>query len=218
MAELLKTGDGSLTVYDPETGDRYHSVHGAIQESQFIYIGCGLNYLQRDSASIFEAGFGTGLNALLSCLRSSDTRIRLTYTAIEKKPLGSGVIEKLNYPEMLTGEAGIIFDRIHSCPWGAPAEITDKFTLFKIKGDLLTYPLTNIYDLIYFDAFGPEKQPEMWTDDVFRKISGITVSGSVLVTYSVKGNVKRSLRNNGFNLTLLPGPPGKRQILRAIKI
>jgi len=218
MAELIKTGDGSLTLFDPETGDHYHSVHGALQESRFIYTGCGLDYFKRDSLTIFEAGLGTGLNALLSCIRSSDTGMNLTYTAIEKNPLGIDITRELNYPEILKGEAGRIFNSIHSCPWGTPSVITERFTLLKIKGDLVTETLTGIYDLIYFDAFGPDKQPEMWTDNVFGKISGITQSGSVLVTYSVKGDVQRNLRNRGFNVSLLPGPPGKRQILRAIKI
>jgi len=218
MAELIMTGDGSLTVFDPETGDHYHSVHGAIQESQFIYTGCGLDYFNRDSLAIFEAGLGTGLNALLSCIRSSDTGMKLTYTAMEKYPLGIEITNKLNYAEILKGDAGKIFDAIHSCPWETPSAITEQFTLLKIRGDLVTDTLTGLYDLIYFDAFGPDKQPEMWTDKVFRKISGITESGSVLVTYSVKGDVKRILRSYGFKVSLLPGPPGKRQILRAIKI
>jgi tRNA U34 5-methylaminomethyl-2-thiouridine-forming methyltransferase MnmC len=218
MPEIRKTADGSHTIYVPELDEHYHSVHGAIQESEFIFIGCGLNFSKKSPIRIFEAGFGTGLNALLTCIYASANEREILYTSIEKYPLSDDIIDSLNYKDLSLKDCGKLFKQMHSCEWNIQRKITNHFTLLKINGDLITDDIPGIYDLIYFDAFGPDKQPEMWTDEIFRKISDMTERTGILVTYSVKGKVKRTLKKYGFDVNLLPGPPGKRQILRAVKI
>ncbi len=217
MIEIIRTSDGSDTLYVPEINEYYHSVHGAIQESRFIFINYGLNFCKTRSVRIFEAGFGTGLNALLTAEVSVRNNRKIVYTAIEKYPLQDNIINSLNYKEFVSENCKYIFDGIHSCRWNMPEKLTRNFTLAKIEGDLLTHKIEGTFDLIYFDAFGPDKQPELWTHEVFKRIADMTSTNGVLVTYSVKGEVKRALTENGFRVTLLPGPPGKRQILRAVK-
>ena len=216
--KIIRTSDGSDTLYVPEIDEHYHSVHGAVQESKFIFIDNGLNYNKAGSVRIFEAGFGTGLNALLTAEVSFKDDREIFYTSIEKYPLPENIINSLNYKEFVSEKGKKIFDRMHSCGWNTPEKLSRNFTLLKIEGDLLAYDIEGSYDLIYFDAFGPEKQPEMWTNEVFRKVAEMTSPNGLLVTYSVKGEVKRALKENGFKVDLLPGPPGKRHILRAVKI
>lgn len=216
--EIVITDDGSHTLYLPGLGEHYHSVYGAIRESEFIFINNCLNYSKEKNIRIFEAGFGTGLNALLTCLNAIARNRDIFYTTIEKNPLPDSIINSLNYKDLVSPEGKNIFERLHLCNWNVPERIASKFTLLKIKGDLVADEIHGSFDLVYFDAFGPDKQPEMWTDEVFKKISAITVSNSILVTYSAKGSIRRILKNNGFEVTLLPGPPGKRHMTRAIKI
>jgi len=218
MLEIILTDDGSHTLFVPELGEHYHSVHGAIQESDYIFIKCGLNSSKADPARIFEVGFGTGLNAFLTAIDASSQNRKILYTTIEKYPLPGSVINALNYKDFFCPESGYLFDRIHAGKWNITEDISNTFTLIKIEGDLTKHEIPGYFDLIYFDAFGPDKQPEMWNDNVFEKISAITVSNGILVTYSAKGTVQRMLKKYGFDVTLLPGPPGKRQIIRAVKI
>jgi tRNA U34 5-methylaminomethyl-2-thiouridine-forming methyltransferase MnmC len=218
MPEIILTEDGSHTIFVPELNEHYHSVHGAIQESEYIFIKCGLNFSKADPVRIFEIGFGTGLNAFLTSVNAGSKNRKIFYTAIEKYPLQDSLINGLNYKGFFPPESGYLFDRIHSAKWDIGQEISINFTLKKIEGDITKLEISGEYDLIFFDAFGPDKQPEMWTDEVFRKIAEITVPNGILLTYSVKGDVKRTLRKNGFKVNRLPGPPGKHQIIRAVKI
>lgn len=214
--KLVTTSDGSYTLFVPELNEHYHSVFGAVQESEYIFIGCGFDFCRKNPVRIFEAGFGTGLNALLTCKRNEDKK-NVIYTSLELHPLSAEVTDKLNYPDIIKGNYNPVFRRIHSCNWGRPEIISPGFTLHKIQGDLITMEIEGKYDIIYFDAFGPDKQPEMWSDEVFRKMSDIAGEECVFVTYSAKGEVRRRLNRVGFDVDLLPGPPGKRQIIRAIK-
>ena len=217
MNQLFKTEDGSYTIYVTEMNEHYHSIHGAIQESMHIFINAGLNFCKSDIINIYEIGFGTGLNALLTAVESLKSNKIINYTAIEKYPVDKTLIDKLNYSQF-AGESGKeIFAGIHSAEWGKKIQITENFNLLKLEDDLTTSIPDDLFNLIYFDAFGPDKQPEMWTLEIFEKISKVTSSGGIFVTYSAKGEVKRNLRANGFSVDLLPGPPGKRQIIRAIK-
>ncbi|MDY0099007.1 MAG: tRNA (5-methylaminomethyl-2-thiouridine)(34)-methyltransferase MnmD [Bacteroidales bacterium] len=218
MINIVRTEDGSDTLYVDELQEHYHSVYGAIRESEFIFINSGLKFSGANPARIFEAGFGTGLNALLTAVHALSGEKEIIYTSIEKFPLSEIIINSLNYKNLISDEGKQIYDLINSCLWNTPVRILNNFVLHKIKGDLITDELEGEFDLIYFDAFGPDKQPEIWSEEVFRKISEHTVRNGVLVTYSVKGSVRRLLEKNGFKTSLLPGPPGKRQILRAIKI
>ena len=217
MIKIVRTFDGSDTVYVPDIEEHYHSINGAVLESDFIFIKNGLNYCKTAPLRIFEAGLGTGLNALLTAVKSLKDDREIYYTTIEKYPLPAYITSSLNYKEFFSEVGKRIFDNIHSCRWNKPEKLTSNFTLHKIEGDLLTYDIEGSFDLIYFDAFGPEKQPELWTCEVFRKIAVLTSPDCILVTYSSKGEVKRALRSNGFKVTRLPGPPGKRHILRAVK-
>ena len=218
MTEIILTEDGSHTIFVPELSEHYHSIHGAVQESQFIFINSGLRHIRSSPVRIFEAGFGTGLNAYLTAMESSSANRKIYYTSIEKYPLSAEITGRLNYSGLFPGAEAGLFSLIHSSPWNSSADITNTFTLTKIEGDLTKASPQGQFDLIYFDAFGPDKQPEMWTGEIFENISAITVTGGVFVTYSAKGSVRRSLKNAGFDVSLLPGPPGKRQIIRAVKI
>jgi tRNA U34 5-methylaminomethyl-2-thiouridine-forming methyltransferase MnmC len=218
MYQLVKTSDGSHTIYVPELDEHYHSVHGAVQESEYIFIRNGFDLCRSDPVNIFEVGFGTGLNAHLTSARSINEEREVFYTSIEKYPLDDKIIRSLNHHLYAGREGREVFNKIHSTDWGVMNNICRNFNLLKIRGDLTTDDLSGSYDLIYFDAFGPDKQPEMWTTNIFARISGITKSGGILATYSAKGEVKRNLKACGFTVSLIPGPPGKREIIRAIKI
>jgi len=217
MVSIIRTEDGSDTLYVPELDEHYHSVHGAIQESEHIFIGAGFDFTKADPVRILEIGFGTGLNTLLTCIYSEKAKRKVYYTSIEKYPLKPDITASLNYTGILKGESKSLFDKIHGSGWNSFEQITDGFILNKIEGDLVLLEIEGTYDLVYFDAFGPDKQPEMWSDEIFERIGRAVCSDGILVTYSVKGSVQRSLKRSGFNVTLLPGPPGKRQILRAVK-
>lgn len=218
MNHLVTTADGSHTVYQPELNEHYHSVHGAVQESEHIFLKAGFDTCRADPVNILEAGFGTGLNALLTAVRSLAVSRQVYYTSLEKFPLGDGVMKSLNHSLYAGAEGSRIADAIRMAPWGEMTPIYGNFNLLKKKADLLSEVLEGSYDLIYFDAFGPGKQPEMWSRQIFEKIAAVTVSGGILVTYSCKGEVKRTLRAVGFSVEMLPGPPGKRHIMRAVKI
>ena len=211
------TSDGSHTIFVPELDEHYHSIHGAVQESEFIFVRTGFESCEMNPVNIFEAGFGTGLNALLTAIKSMKGEREVFYTSIEKYPLSEDITNSLNYNLFTSDEDSSLFRLIHSAPWNTSVRICRNFNLTKIEGDLTSFSFPGKYDLIYFDAFGPDKQPEMWTEDVFTSIGSVTVKGGIFVTYSAKGDVKRKLRASGFDVRLLPGPPGKRQIIRAVK-
>jgi tRNA U34 5-methylaminomethyl-2-thiouridine-forming methyltransferase MnmC len=217
MTEIILTADGSHTLYVPEIKEHYHSIHGAIQESQFIFINNGYDFCNADPLNILEIGFGTGLNAFLTALKSCSGKKKVHYTTIEKYPLTRDITKSLNYPGFTGEGTRELFELIHSSPWNTDIRICNNFIMNKIIGDVTEYIPPGEYNLIYFDAFGPDKQPEMWTAEVFKRISDFTRDNGIFVTYSAKGEVKRNLRSCGFTVTLLPGPPGKRQIIRAWK-
>jgi tRNA U34 5-methylaminomethyl-2-thiouridine-forming methyltransferase MnmC len=218
LNQLITTSDGSHTIYVPELNEHYHSIHGAVMESSFIFINNGFDTCSTTPINIFEIGFGTGLNALLTLSKSLVAEKEVNYTSIEKYPVDEKTISLLNH-HLFAGEKGKeLHDLIHSSPWNRWMNICKHFNLLKIKGDITISPLSGRYDLIYFDAFSPDKQPEMWTHEIFALIASVTNKNGILVTYSAKGEVKRNLIACGFEVTLLPGPPGKRQIIRAVKI
>jgi tRNA U34 5-methylaminomethyl-2-thiouridine-forming methyltransferase MnmC len=218
LNQIIKTSDGSDTIFVPELNEHYHSIHGAVQESTYIFINNGFDFCKADPLNIFEVGFGTGLNALLTALKCIEGAREVNYTSIEKYPVSQKIIGSLNHPDIAGKDGKEIYTNIHSSPWNIQVKICKNFNLTKIKGDFTTTPLSGKYDLIYFDAFGPDKQPEMWSIEMFARIASVTSTDGVFVTYSAKGEVKRNLRSCGFDVKLLPGPPGKRQIIRGIKI
>lgn len=216
---IINTSDGSHTIYLPEMDEHYHSVNGAITESNYVYIDKGYNYHASKNPKVFEVGFGTGLNCLLTALQSEHDKRTTIYITIEKYPLEKAITSQLNFGNLISANAHMLFDKIHKCPWNEIICISEYFNLLKIKGDLIDINLTQFEncDIIYFDAFGPDKQPEMWTPHIFRKIYSATSPGGILVTYSAKGEVRRQLAASGFEMERLPGPPGKNEMLRGIK-
>lgn len=212
------TEDGSTTLFIPELNEHYHSIHGAVQESMHIFIREGYEQIRNFPACIFEAGFGTGLNAFLTFLVSEKEGRSIHYSAIEKYPLEEHLLRLLNYAEKTNPAKAEVFKSIHDAPWDQDIRISNHFTLHKMKGDLREVRLHDAaYDLVYFDAFGPAVQPELWTEEIFRMIYQSMKEDSCLVTYSVKGSVTRTLKAAGFSLEKLPGPPGKREMTRATK-
>ncbi len=219
---LKISGDGSHTLYRPDLDEHYHSTFGALAESMHIFIRAGLIPLltKLPQINILEIGFGTGLNALLTLITSSEYHKKIDYSALELYPLTEDIWSKLNYADFID-KPGInrILNALHTAEWGRTLSLTSEFSLCKIKEDLLNWKAENsCFDLVFFDAFAPDKQPELWTWDVFRRLSDCMHEGSIIVTYSTKGNVKRNLKQAGFSIEKLPGPAGKREILRATKI
>lgn len=212
------TEDGSTTLFIPELNEHYHSIHGAVQESMHIFIREGYAQIRNFPAFIFEAGFGTGLNTFLTFLESEKEGRAIHYSTIEKYPLEDHLVRLLNYPEKTDPAKAELFQAIHAAPWDQDIRISEHFILHKIKGDLREVQLLDAtYNLVYFDAFGPAVQPELWTEEIFRMLYKSMKEGACLVTYSVKGSVTRALKAAGFSLEKLPGPPGKREMTRATR-
>ncbi len=229
--EIRLTEDGSHTLHVPGIDECYHSTHGAIQESMHVFIDDGLKEFllteERNGRSegafdksiinILEIGFGTGLNAFLTLMEAEVLRRRIHYTALELYPLAMDNALLLNYSEMTGGDRHL-FESIHQAPWDEATEITSFFTIQKVNVDFTSYKLPGVYDVIYFDAFSPEKQPEMWSEERFLAVYEHSAKEAVLTTYCAKGVVRRAMQSAGFIVERLPGPPGKREILRGRKL
>jgi tRNA U34 5-methylaminomethyl-2-thiouridine-forming methyltransferase MnmC len=217
--EIINTADGSHTIFLPGINEQYHSLNGAITESDYVYVDKGYRFCDTPEPVVFEVGFGTGLNCLLTALESEKMRRKTKYISIEKFPLNSEIISRLNYGQMISAQAEKIFETIHAAEWNSEVQISPFFGLLKIDADLLKFkpPFDEKCNVIYFDAFGPNKQPELWTPAIFNTISGLISDGGIFVTYSAKGEVRRNLASCGLAMQRLPGPPGKFQMLRGIK-
>jgi tRNA U34 5-methylaminomethyl-2-thiouridine-forming methyltransferase MnmC len=212
----MLTEDGSHTILVPEMGEHYHSVHGAIQESRHIFINHGYHRTRFQPLRILEVGFGTGLNAFLTLLESNAVGRIVHYESWEAYPIPSPEAQLLNYPAQLQANPSVFRD-LHDAEWGKEVWLTDQFRLTKIEGDIRQFSSDKQYDLIYFDAFGPDFQPELWVTEVFSDLATRLATGAILVTYSAKGQIRRNLREAGFLVEKAPGPPGKREITVAIK-
>ena len=217
--QIINTSDGSHTIYLPEINEQYHSVKGAVTESKYVYIEKGFNFHKAINPGVFEVGFGTGLNCFLTALAAEKEKRPTMYFSIEKFPLDKIITKQLNFVQHVSNTEQKLFDKIHDCNWNETVHISAYFKLKKINADLIKFKFDECekFDIIYYDAFGPDKQPEMWTPLIFKKISNATAPNGVLVTYSAKGEVRRQLMANGFEMERLQGPPGKNQMLRGIK-
>lgn len=218
--EPIITQDGSKTLYCRDLDEQYHSVFGAITESRHVFIDAGLGPLSGNPVlKVAEVGFGTGLNCLLAALFAIEHRIGMSYFTVENFPLPGSVTDQLNYGELIGGEASALFNAIHQAAWGEDVVLHPHFTIRKIKADMVhdEISLPVPADVVFFDAFGPDKQPEMWTSGIFAKVADLTAPGGILVTYSAKGEVRRRLMTAGFSVERLPGPPGKREMIRGTK-
>ncbi len=217
--KLRLTDDGSHTIEVPEKGLSYHSTRGAIQESQHVFIEAGLQSAMQlfdGPLRVFEMGFGTGLNAFLTAIESERKQRHILYTSLEAFPLEPALLAGLNYTVIL-GEANL-FWAIHGAEWGSSVEIHPHFQLEKRHVDLLQDESKGPFHLIFFDAFAPDAQPELWTEQVFRILANKTVTGGLLTTYCSKGSVRRAMQAAGWQVHKLPGPPGKREMVRAVRI
>jgi len=218
MERRLKiTEDGSHTVFVNGLDEPYHSTHGALQESMHVFIKQGLLTVKQSSVRILELGFGTGLNTLLTLRESLSLNLNIFYHAVEKYPLTESEYKLLNYEKVVEHIPKDTLHRIHSCPWGEAVQISDRFTLYKEEADFRSMKLSPNINLVYFDAFSPDKQPELWSEEVIGPVAQVSEQGAILVTYSSKGNVRRTLSNCDFDVFKVPGPPGKREMIRAIK-
>ncbi len=215
-AVLIKTQDQSHTLFIPGMNEYYHSRFGAVEESLHIFIRNGYEKTGQDPLRIFEVGFGTGLNALLTLIKATQDGRKVFYSAIELYPLGPWVYTRLNYPQILHTDPDV-FLNLHQLSWEKEQMLTENFMIRKIHADFLSYPFTSRYDLVYFDAFGPDKQPEMWAESRLDAVFEALLPGGIFITYSAKGSLRRTLEKAGFRVNRLPGPPGKREIIQAIK-
>ncbi|MFP4557182.1 MAG: tRNA (5-methylaminomethyl-2-thiouridine)(34)-methyltransferase MnmD [Bacteroidales bacterium] len=212
-----KTADGSSTLYSERHNALYHSQHGAVTESKHIFIEAGFKARDLKSISILEVGFGTGLNAALTAFEALLRKVNVIYHAIELYPLAVNDYKLLNYSRILEPVVASAWNELCALPWNHESKLNPSFKIEKSCIDFTTWQPMKNYDLVYFDAFAPDDQPEMWSAEQFQKVYDAMNNGGALVTYCVKGIVKEALRAVGFQIERLPGPPGKNHILRAWK-
>jgi len=214
--EQIITADGSPTLFLPEMEEYYHSINGAVQESQHVYIETGFNQYSKNFQSpihVLELGFGTGLNVLLTAMEAEQRGIQVVYTALEKYPLPAGVIENLHY----SAEKQEWFQKIHAIEWEKAVALTPFFILQKIRTDFRDFSYSERYDVVYYDAFAPDKQPKVWSQTLFDTLFRAMQPAGILTTYCAKGHIRRMMQQSGFSVERIPGPPGKREMLRARK-
>ncbi len=221
--EIITTADGSTTIHLPGLNEQYHSKHGAINEAKHVFIESGYKHLlgdkKYDCLDILEIGFGTGLNAFITFLEAQQNPQNVNYVGVEAYPVAFEEAKLMNYPDQLQAALNeAIFDRLHQSSWETPHTISTNFILTKRKQFFAEINDQSCYHLIYFDAFGARVQPELWTVDIFRTMYNALRQNGVLVTYSAKGSVRRAMQEVGFEVERLPGPPGKREMLRASKV
>jgi len=216
--EIVKTSDGSTTIHLPDWNENYHSTHGAIQESNHVFIDKGLSVISLTEISILEIGFGTGLNCFLTLLEAEKRKITVNYIGVEAYPVTEEEAIQLNYvSELNVDERQAVFNQLHQVSWEENHEVLPGFFLEKRKQFFKDIEAANQFDLIYFDAFGAEHQPELWSVGIFRIMFEAMKENGVLVTYCAKGSVRRAMQEVGFIIERLDGPPGKREMLRATK-
>jgi tRNA U34 5-methylaminomethyl-2-thiouridine-forming methyltransferase MnmC len=217
--EIITTGDGSKTIQIKDWQEQYHSKHGAIQEAYHVFIDSGLNLFKNQELSILEIGLGTGLNAFITLIEAEKRDLTINYTGVEAYPVSTEELSQLNYLEELNAVSRKNeFNLIHNATWEEQIEISAGFKIQKEKKFFKDIDVANSIDLIYFDAFGARVQPELWTVEIFSIMFKALKSGGYLVTYAAKGSVRRAMLEVGFLVEKLPGPPGKREMLRARKV
>lgn len=216
--QIITTGDGSKTIQIKDWDEQYHSKHGAIEEAYHVFIRSGLDLFENTSLDILEMGFGTGLNTFITLLESEKGNYHVNYSGIEAYPVDWEEARQLEYVAKLNvPEKHIYFKELHTSSWEVPIEITPFFKLTKRKMDFKDVKYQEMFNLIYFDAFGARVQPELWTVTIFKTMYEALKSEGYLVTYAAKGSVRRAMLAVGFIVERLPGPPGKREMLRAQK-
>ena len=216
--ELIKTSDGSTSFYIPQLDETYHSVHGALQETQHVFIKNGLQLFDHHSISILEIGFGTGLNALATYKEHESLQLNIRYETVEAYPLSWDEASQMNFSQLLNDVTLTpVFEQMHRCIWDKLVSLSSSFSFKKRLQRFETINDTDTFDLIYFDAFGAQVQPELWQEAIFQRMYIALKRGGYLVTYAAKGSVRRAMQACGFTVERLPGPPMKREMLRAHK-
>lgn len=218
--EIIETEDGSKTIHLPELNESYHSIHGAVQEAKHVFLKSGWDQLAISEFKILEIGFGTGLNAILTLIKGMKEDKKVHYTGLEAFPITPEEVKALNYAILpVIQSVKSEYEQLHESQWGKEININSEFILLKKEQKIEEFfPKENSYNLIYFDAFAPRVQPEMWTSEVFQKMYAALSKNGILVTYCAKGEVRRNMKHTGFEVERIPGPPGKREMLRAIKL
>lgn len=215
--EIVITSDGSSSIYIPEWQESYHSKHGAIQEAKHVFIKNGLCLLKKHNVSILEVGFGTGLNCLITAQEAFENGYVIDYVGVEAFPVTGKELSALNYEEVLKDNQGL-FKRIHACAWEEETEIVSNFRLTKINLLFENIEYYDRFDLIYFDAFGFRVQPELWGEDIFKRMYQSLKKGGMLTTYAARGTITRAMQSSGFSVQKVAGPPGKREMTIARKL
>jgi tRNA U34 5-methylaminomethyl-2-thiouridine-forming methyltransferase MnmC len=222
--KIITTGDGSKTIQIEEWNEQYHSIHGALQEAVHVFIKTGLQYCHSrgreeslKNISILEIGFGTGLNTLLTAIEAEKLKLKIDYVGVEAYPVSKEELLQLNYTQIIPKISKNLVEDIHNSKWEKYESISPYFSIQKRKQFFNDITDKEAFDLIYFDAFGARVQPELWTEDIFKIMFQALKKNGVLVTYSAKGSVRRAMQTVGFTVERLPGPPGKREMLRATK-
>jgi tRNA U34 5-methylaminomethyl-2-thiouridine-forming methyltransferase MnmC len=219
--EIKVTGDGSKTLFIPDWNENYHSSHGAVQEAKHVFLKYGLEEIvDKKEINVFEVGFGTGLNAILTYEYAVENQLKINYDSIEAFPITTQEVESLDYVSLFDNQVTQgIYLQMHFCAWDEQIQVSENFTLSKIHNKLEQHILPqNQYDIIFFDAFGPRVQEGMWSKIHFENLYQSLKSGGIFVTYCAKGQVKRDLKSVGFEVETLPGPPGKREMTRGKKL
>jgi len=220
MSKLFQTQDGSHSIFSEQFGVSYHSKYGAIQETQHVFIDAALRFkalVQKDIA-ILDIGFGTGLNAYMTLLEATQRGLSIDYTGYEAFPISLAEAQLLNYPNLLSAaDLSAQFLQLHEVAWNEVIPINPNFRFQKCLQSFETIDAQAAYDIIYFDAFAPNAQPELWEAPLLTQMYQALKQGGVLVTYCAKGVVKRTLKSVGFQIESLKGPPGKREMTRATK-
>lgn len=220
--QIQKTNDGCHTLVSKEFGALYHSTHGSFQEANHIFIQNGLTQVNKSEIYIFEMGFGSGLNAILTYFYAKANQLKINYVSIEAFPVDVEIVKELNYNSFINEPSfESIFQKMHTAEWETPQEIDSFFTLTKIHAKIEDFDFSKNYnqffDIIYFDAFSPTDQQNLWEEEVLQKMFDILKPQSFLITYCAKGNFKRCLKSIDFKVEPLPGPIGKREITKAVK-
>jgi tRNA U34 5-methylaminomethyl-2-thiouridine-forming methyltransferase MnmC len=220
---IITTSDGSTTIQIEDWNEQYHSIHGAINEANHVFIKHGFLFYNQSiliiekEISILEIGFGTGLNTFLTAIEAEKYNLKIDYVGVEAYPISSEEVEAMNYPELISEAHSDVYKNLHEVSWETLHKITPCFYLTKRKQLFSEISDTNKFNIIYFDAFGARVQPELWTETMFQIMYNALKEKGVLVTYSAKGSVRRAMQSVGFKVERLPGPPGKREMLRACK-
>jgi tRNA U34 5-methylaminomethyl-2-thiouridine-forming methyltransferase MnmC len=222
MLQLIQTADGSNTIYNSDIGENYHSKHGALQESQHVFLKSGLEYFlslkEASAVTVLEVGLGTSLNFLLSADFCTHHQIKLDYVGIEAFPLNTELIKQTGYDQYISKELWENFQGMYPSTINHKVKINEFCELDLVHRELINFESPQLFDVIYFDAFAAVHQPEMWSEEAIAHTVSFLKTGGIFVTYAITGNLKRQLKAANFKVEKAPGAPGKREMLRATKL